>query len=1172
MKIKILKIRVKPKMLAYLLLWFSLKSLANPFDVPFEKSIDDIKITLSEKSRTLTELFDDIESSSEVSFVYNKNVMELGQKRSIDFNDTPLPSVMHEISQSFPIQYKIIANTVTVTLKSINQDRIKVSGQVLDGEGNALMGASIMEMGSQNGVISDFDGMFTIDLQRGGTLAFSYLGMVTQTLDISEPQSNLAVQLKSDEQMLEEVVVVGYGSKSKEKLIDAVTKVDVSTIENRPLSNAANALQGVSPGLNISQTSGKPGESPRINIRGFTSINGGSPLVIVDGVEGNINNLNPDDIESTSVLKDAGASAIYGARGAFGVVLVTTKRAKEGNITVNVSNTTAFSSPTMNTDFLTDPYKSTMLVDEAFRTAVGRSYTGYSEQDYAALLEVSQDPSLARVVIDNRNGREQYVHYGATDWWNTFFRKNAPSNITNVSLSGGSEKVRTFFSYRNYQSTGILKVQDDIFKQYNLRGKLEVDANDWITFTNNMQYNRSSDLQHGGSQYGDFANPWGSLLWVHALPAYMPTNPDGNALWRTELNNYTVGDGVYAALLHGKSKQETDNQEFSNIATAVISPFDGFDITASYALRKQTYNRYQRSTRIPYSIFVGEVGTMGADRLREYNTQSSYNAFNIYGEYKKQLGNHFLSGMVGFNQESYETKSIEATKMNSISDDLNSLGLATSNAEANGSASAWALQGVFYRLSYDFKKKYLLEVNGRYDGSSRFPSDYRWGFFPSVSAGWVVSNEDFLKDINEISQVKLRASYGSLGNQNIADYAYIPTLNKDIDTGYAIDGSTLDYIESPNLNPRAITWEEVKTLNLGTDLSFFKNRLSVNFDWFQRDTEGMLTKGATLPSVLGAPSPQENAADLQTRGFELSLGYNDYFELGNDTFDFSIVANLSNSKTKITRFDNPNNSLLDFYEGMTIGELWGYDVDGLFQTEEEVAAHADQTRVSNRIVAAGGLQPGDVKYNDLNNDGVIDEGENTAENSGDRRIIGNTAPQYLYSFKVNAGYKGFDFSAFFQGVGKQDWYPNTDSRLFWAMYNRPYDSFIRKDMVDDIWTPENTDAYFPRLFGYIALSDNDALGAVNNRYLQNVAYLRMKNVTLGYTLPSSISDRLPFNKLRVYFSGENLLTFSKLTDYIDPEAASNSVNFNAPSTSTNRSTAQTIPFSKIYSLGISLQF
>ncbi|EIJ37411.1 TonB-linked outer membrane protein, SusC/RagA family [Galbibacter orientalis DSM 19592] len=1133
---------------------------------------EDEKVTLDSSNETLINILSSIENQTSVSFVYGDDVKQLHLKRSINYSNEPLLMVLNDIAKKFQVSYKKINKTIAISTNKVAVQEKQIKGTVTDNTGVPLMGVSVMQEGTANGVTTDFDGNFTINAPIGSTLVFTYVGMKTINIAVKSSTNTMSVAMEADQEMLDEVVVIGYGETSKETLIDAVNKVDPKSIEERPVSNAANALQGVSPGLNVTQSSGKPGSEPRLNIRGFTSINGGSPLIIVDGVEGDINSLNPNDIESISVLKDAGSSAIYGARGAFGVVLVTTKKAKKGNITVDVSNTTVISSPTINTDFVTDPYKAVTLVDEAFRTAVGRNYTGYTEADYAALLEVSKDPSKARVISDYRNGKLQYVHYGATDWWDTFFRDSYPSNITNVSISGGSDKVKSYFSYRNYQATGILKVQDDQYKQYNLRGKIDVEVNDWLTFSNNMQYNSANDVEHGGSQYG-WRDVWGSLIWVHALPSYMPTNPDGSALWRTELNNYTVGDGVYASLLQGKSKQVTDDTEFSNIATAKLNPLPGFDITASYAIRKVTFNRYQRSTRIPYSIFVDDINTFGSDKLTEYNNSSSYNAFNIFGEYKKQLGNHSLTGMVGFNQENYQIKSIEASKQNSISDDLNSLGLATSNAETTGSASEWALQGLFYRFSYDFKKKYLIEFNGRYDGSSRFPEEHRWGFFPSVSAGWIVSKEDFFDGINDtFSLLKLRASYGSLGNQNISDYAYIPTLNKGINTGYAIDGSTLGYIESPGLNPNEITWEEVKTLNLGVDVGFFNNSLTAGFDWFQRDTDGMLTAGATLPSVLGTSSPQENAADLRTHGFELSLGYNKTFQVANSPFNFSITGTLSDSETIITRFDNPSNSLLDFYEGMTIGELWGYHIDGLFQSEEEIVGHADQTRVSNRIMAAGGLQPGDVRYVDLNGDGVINEGENTVDNPGDRRIIGNSAPHYLYSFKVSSSWKGFDISAFFQGVGQQDWYPNTDSRTFWAMYNRPYDSFIRKDLANNIWSPENPDAYFPRMFGYIALSDNDALGAVNDRYIQDISYLRLKNLTVGYTIPKNIIDRLPFTKFRIYFSGENLLTFSKLTDYIDPEAASNSVNLNAPSTSTNRSTAQTVPFSEIYSLGVSLQF
>jgi len=1053
--------------------------------------------------------------------------------------------------------------------KTIIQQTLK--GVVLDDNGMPLPGALITQNRTSNATSTDFDGNFNLTITNlPAVITISYLGFKTQEVTI-ESLSPVKIQMNQDNNTLDEIIVVGYGETSREKLSTAVSTIDTQNIEQRPVADVSSSLQGLSPGLNVTQSTGKTGAEPRINIRGFTSINGGTPLILIDGIEGSLSNLNPADVGSISVLKDAGAAAIYGARGAFGVVLVTTKNAGKDKIQVNVGVTTAFNSPTMNTNFLTDPFKAVSIVDEAFRNNSGASYTGYTEEDMQALYEVSQDPSLARVIIDQRNGRDQYIHYGNTDWWNTFFKKTYPTQIYTASVSGGSEKVKTYFSYRNFQSKGILKVQDDTYKKYNLRGKVDIKASEWLSFSNNMQYNSSEDLEHSGSQYGSYNNLWGSLIWVHALPSYVPINPDGGALWRTELNNYTIGDGVYAGLLQGTTKQQTNNNEFSNIASVEIKAIKGITLNANYAIRRNTFSRYQRSTRIPYSIYPEQIDLMGNDYLNEYRTESKYDALNVYGEYKGYFGNHSLKATAGFNQETYLTTSISASKQNLISNNLNSLGLATTNPTATGSASEWALQGLFYRLSYDYRDKYVLELNGRYDATSRFPSDYRWGFFPSASAAWLVNKESFFKNAtgNMFDLLKIRASYGSLGNQNIDNYAYFPTLPNGL-YNYVLNGSRLNYIESPALNPTEITWEKVSTLDFGVDFSILDNRLSATFDWFQRDTDGMLSPGATLPSVLGTGSPLENAADLRTKGFELSLTYRDSFKLAEDPFSYSITANLSNSKTKITNFNNPNLSLVDFYEGMTIGELWGYRIDGLFQTSEEIANHADQSFVSNRISAGGGLQPGDVKYNDLDGDGYIGDGENTVRNPGDREIIGNSAPQYLYSFLTSANWKGFDMSVFFQGVGKQDWYPNSDSRIFWGPYNRPYNSYIRKDLVDQMWSPENTEAYYPRNYGYIALGGS--LEKVNDRYLQSVAYLRLKNLTIGYTIPDGIISKSPDTELRFYFSGENLLTFSPLTDYIDPEAASASVNLNSPSTSTNRGTAQTNPFSKTYSLGMSLKF
>ncbi|UII25946.1 SusC/RagA family TonB-linked outer membrane protein [Fulvivirga maritima] len=1132
-------------------------------------------INLNLKDVSIAKVLQLIERQTGKKFIYRSDQVIFQKRISINANNQELAQVLDLLKTKGGLEFKMSSNGILVKRNadaSVSQlDKIEIKGKIVDKNGAPLPGANVIVESSGTGTVSDFNGEFKLEVPEDAVIIITYIGYQSQTIQVNG-RTSFNIVLEEDSSTLNEVVVVGYGETSKESLIDAVAPIDAEQITERPISNAVSGLQGLSPGLNITQSSGAPSSNPTINIRGFTSINGGEPLIIIDGVEGDLNSLNPNDIESISVLKDAGASAIYGARGAFGVVLVTTKKAKEGNVAINFNSTTAISTPTINTDFVTDPYQAVQLVDQSFQLATGNSYTGYNDRDYQALQEVSLDPSRARTITDIRNGREQYVYYGNTNWWDRFFRKTYPSQIYNGSISGGSDKVKGYFSYRHYKSTGILKVQDDVYKKYNLRGKVDIKFNEWLTFSNNMQYNNSNNYEHGGSQYG-WDPAFSGNIYVHALPFYMPTNPDGTATWRTELNNYTIGDGAFASLLQGKAIQETINSQYSNIATANIKPFAGMDVTASYAIRRNNYNQTQRSTRIPYSIYTNEINTFGTDQITEYNTTSNYDAFNIYGEYKHFFGDHFLKATLGFNQEKYLTKSIEASKQNSISNDLNSLGLATSNPQATGSASEWAIQGLFYRLAYDYKGKYLVEFNGRYDGSSRFPSDYRWGFFPSVSAGWLINKEAFFDGLsNTVNLFKVRASYGSLGNQNIADYAYIPTMSNSIDNGYALNGNTLGYITAPALNPTEITWEEVKTLDLGTDITLLDNSINITFDWFQRDTDGMLTQGATLPSVLGTSSPQENAADLRTRGFELSLGYNHEFNVASSPLNFSIVGNLSNSVTKITSFNNPNNSLLDYYEGMTIGELWGYHVDGLFQSEAEIEGHADQTRVSNRIVAAGGLQPGDVRYVDLDGNGVIDEGENTLANSGDKRVIGNTAPQYLYSFRLSANWKGFDISAFFQGVGKQDWYPSTDSRIFWGMYARPYVSFIRKDLAENIWSEDNRDALYPRLFGYTALGDSESLGAVNDRYLQSVAYLRLKNLTVGYTLPKRIIDKLPINKFRIYFSGDNLLTFTKLTDYIDPEAASNSVNLNAPSTSSNRGTAQTVPFSEVYSLGVSVQF
>ncbi|SHE77560.1 TonB-linked outer membrane protein, SusC/RagA family [Fodinibius roseus] len=1042
-------------------------------------------------------------------------------------------------------------------------------------DAGSLPGVNVMVKGTTIGASTDSKGRFEVYAPSiRDTLVFSFIGYQTREVAING-RSVLDVALRSRAISGEEVVVIGYGEQKKSTLTESASAIDGEEIAARPTANLSQSLQGTLPGLNITQSSGDPASAPNINIRGFTSINGGNPLVLIDGVEGDINEINPKDVESVTVLKDASASAIYGARAAFGVVLVTTKSPRSGRAQVSYSNNFGWQTTTTNTDFVTDPYRAARLVDESFRVTTGNSYTGYTEEDYEQLQRRSGDPSLPDVVVDNRNGREQYIYYGNTDWWNTMFRRFHPTQTHDLSISGGSDRLSVSLSGRMYRNAGILKVQDDTYDSYNGRAKIDYQVNDWLRLSDNIHLNSSEQVRHGGSMYG-WGEPWGSLIWVHALPSYVPRNPDGTATFRTELNNYTIGDGVFASLLYGKSKQIINNRELGNTIEATVTPADNVEIVTDYTTRVEYYRESRRNTRVPWSVHPGEIEYLGNDQLREYRNEDTYTAFNIYAKYAHETGDHSFEETIGLNNEQAKYESVQARKRNSISDDLNALDLGTGASEAYGSAREWAVLGYFFRLNYNFDERYLLEVNGRYDATSRFPEEHRWGFFPSVSAGWMISNEDFFSGLTgAVSQLKIRGSYGSLGNQQVATYAYTPTLNKGT-ADYLINDSKLEYIDPPELNPRDITWEEVNTINMGMDLGLWSSKLTASVDLYQRSTLGMLTQGRTLPAVLGTSSPEENAADLRTRGFEVQLGYQNTFDVGGQPLNLALKAALSNQKTTITDFDNPNDYLGDYYEGQTIGEIWGYHIDGLFRSEEEIAGHADQTRVNSSINSSPGeygqLLPGDVKYADLNGDGVIDEGDNTLENPGDRRVIGNATPQFPYSFSVQTEWNNIDLSLFLQGIGKQDWYPDNDSRIFWAMYNRPYDSFQRKDLVNNIWSPENPDAYFPRLRGYTALGSSRQLGAVNDRYLQSVAYLRLKNLTVGYTLPRAWTAGIG-SRVRFYFSGENLLTFSKLTDYIDPEAASNGITFSqAEERYGEGSTAQTYPFSKVYSFGINLDF
>lgn len=1064
------------------------------------------------------------------------------------------------------------------------QQTAAVKGTVRDEKNVPVAGATVIvanKSANFNATTqTDAEGVFTFTtLAPGGPYEFiiTHLGFDKQELkgyryEGGQPIS-LSVQLVGTSAQLSDVVVVGYGTQKKANLTGAVGQVDAKAIRDRPVANASQALQGKVPGLNITFGDGHPGAGGTFNVRGFATIAGGTgaPLVLVDGVPGNINMINPRDIENISVLKDAAAGAVYGARAAFGVILVTTKTAKKGKTTVNYSNNFSWQTPTVSTDFMTDGYDVAKMMDEAFVRSTGNSYTRYTDKDYEEMKKRQTDKTLPSVVVDNRNGKDMYIYYGNTDWWSTMFRDVTPSMQHTLSVSGSTDKVDYYLSGRFQQQKGMMQVNQDQYNAYNFRAKLNAKVAPWLTLYTNTQLSIDKYTYPGWGYNSNFVS-----ITVHALPSYVPVNPDGTATYRTELNNYTIGDGIYADLLYGKSKGENRNYNATNTIGGIFKVAKGFDITANYTYELNPVtpgvntHEISRRTKAPWSIYPGVLSYVGNDRFYEVLRLDQYHVINAYGTYEKSLQRHTFKAMAGYNQELRTYKTLRGERSDLLSEDLNELDLGTGTNFATGNSSEFALMGFFGRLNYDFDGKYLVEVNGRYDGTSRFPKGNRFGFFPSVSAGWRISHENFFDPIKEVvSDLKIRGSYGTLGNQLTSNNYPSTEVMGSGQSNWMIDGARAQVLSAPVPLTADITWEKTASSNIGVDFGFFRNRLTGSFDVYERKTKDMLTPGPTLSAVYGAASPPQNTGTLVTKGFELSINWQQSNKVGGKDLNWSIGGVLSDYTAEITSFNNNSLRLADHYKGKQIGEIWGYITDGYFTSDAEAAKWSSdkvsQSLVYRQIRSSAGewnrLRAGDLKFKDLNGDSIINNGLNTLTNPGDMRVIGNSLPRYSFGITGNASWNNFDMSFFFQGIGKQNWYPGNNADKFWGPYSRAYYSFTPEGFKDKIWSPENPNAYFPLLRSYEALNDGGTLRQPTDKYLQDLAYIRLKNLSIGYSLPANIMKRLGFTNCRIYVTGENLFTWTKLeTDYIDPEQASAEVN------------GRVYPFMKSYAFGLDLSF
>lgn len=1140
-------------------------------DTAMGQSIYDTRIKLELKNVSLRESLFSIEKQSGLKFSFSEGeVAKVSKKIQLVSDNITVASALSSVLRGTRLEFRQASQYILIREKPAPVKPGTVSGQVKDAKtGETLVGVIVSLKGGSRNYQTDADGRFEVTLQPGSyDMTFKYMGYetISRTVVVEDGKlQTLNIALTATVNSLNEVVVVGYGTQKKANLTGAVDQVGSEYFEDRPVPNVTRALQGVIPNLNIKMIDGKPTRSATYNIRGTTSIgSGGAALVLIDGVPGDPSTLNPNDIQNVSVLKDASSAAIYGSRAAFGVVMITTKTPTKDKVQINYNANYSRNGRTAEPDLVSDGYTWAKKFDESFfgwndylsHPQSINSQLKFSLPYLDSLKARSENPSLPKYSINPTTG--EYEYYSSTDWFKELYKDNYASMEHSLSVSGGSEKVNFLASGRFYTQDGIFRYNSDNFDRYNLRFKGSVQVTDWLNISGNSDFSRYT-YDYPLTSVGGVNAVW-RLMAVTAFPVSPLLNPDGTM---TIVGAYSVGDFYY-----GKSKSvSTQNFNRNTVSFTALPIKNKLSIKGDFSYLNTTNKDQRKFFPVPYSIKPGETITAGLNYLADIDSTENYYAANLYGEFTETIGNHSFKALAGGNLEHDQIRYRFSQRDGLLVEDLPDFNLATGlNYRLSGGGKDWATAGLFYRLNYAFKNKYLLEVNGRYDGSSKFPTDQAFGFFPSASAGWNISEEKFMAASRSwLDQFKVRASYGSLGNGNIAPYTFIQSIAPGT-SSLIMNGNFVNYIQQPGVVPAGLTWEKSTTLDLGADVQLLKGRLSGTFDWYQRNTTDMITNGQPLPSVFGASVPRGNFADLETKGWEVSVTWADRIEM-RKPLTYSLRLTLADNVSRITKFYNPNNLLSSYYVGQKIGEIWGFETEGFFESAEDIAQHANQNYfvVSN----TNKLLPGDIKFRDLNNDGKVDNGKNTLDDPGDQRIIGNSAIRLPYGITGNLGWNNFSLSFFFQGVGKRDWFPSTEAAFFWGQYNRPY-SFLPKFNLDH-WTEENPsqDAYFPRYRTYTALSGTRELAVKQTRYLQDASYIRLKNLTIGYSIPEKLVKRINISGLRVYVTGQNIWTYSpmyKITKDFDPEVIEGS----DPEINGGQGDGFSYPMPKTYTFGLNL--
>ncbi|WP_157972936.1 SusC/RagA family TonB-linked outer membrane protein [Aureibaculum luteum] len=1130
---------------------------------------------------SIDEVFKVVSKQSKFSFLYPQELFKDAPKVNLKEGEILLNQLLTNIFSNGDTSFRLSENNVIIVEKSdpkqlneLKNQKIPISGTVLDQSGEPLPGASIVEKGTLNGVQTDFDGKFSLDVKDANAiLEISFVGFETKEIVVKN-QTELTITLLESTANLDEVVIVGYGTRKKSTVTSAVAQIDAEVFEDRSIASVTQGLQGAVSGLVItnSQSGGEPGAQQNINIRGLltsTGNDGGAngnivnsePLVLIDGAVMNINDINPEDIETVSVLKDAASAAIYGSRAAGGAILITTKSGKnmKGGMKVNYSNSFSLSSPTQwpqQSDAVTYAH---VMNDSRFNMT-GQENWYFSEEAIGWIQQNLDNPGSAPTTLSKNNDTDWVVNSGglggsaATDWKDFLFKDYAKKSKHNLSFRGGDEKLNYYISAGVYSEDGLFDVAENTFDRYNLDAKIASSPNKWLKFE------LLTKLQRSDAEF-----PWdpgfGRGRVFDQLSKLKPTMPIVDPTWGEPM------PAAYYPRWQHSSEVNTSNQ-LVLLPRVVIEPLKDWFINLEYNYRtnnnKTVFSSTQYESKRPNGESKVEI-SRDQTLIRPRLSTNDYWSPNLYSSYSKSIGGHNFDATVGYQSERYNVYNLNADAAGVLSDEVPSISTAVGEQTVTDVITHWSTESVFGRIGYNYKEKYIARVTYRRDGTSRFEPDNRWAGFPSFELGYNVAKENFWP-IEDISMFKLRASKGSLGNQNVGLYGYITGI--PVGLGSFLFNGEREYTANvqstlPNDN---LTWETVKTTDVGIDILALNNKLGFSFDWFRSDITDLATGGPSLPAVLGTADgalPLVNGGVARTQGWETEISWKQ--SLGD--FNYNIRVSLTDYKQTIVEFDNATALLNDRFAGKDLGDIWGFTWDGWFESDEQAA---EQTAlVSQKWHSPWSYKEGDTRYANLNGDDAIDIGDNTVDDHGDLSVIGNTTPRYQYGIALGASYKGLDFNMFVQGVGKRDINPiqSNYKKQFLGPAQGPFHSNVYEEHLD-YYRPENTtsplgpntDSYFARPYAQNGGRNNKNTKSAVDHYLQNGAYARLKTVQLGFTIPKNITEKYKIDRFRIFVTGENLLTVSDLLFY-DPESVRGTF-----------SGGSSYPLSKTISAGINVSF